>query len=138
MRGISHQNSIAFAPPFRGSSIYEAVLDYLRCLFDLYPKLNAGYRNLIESRKALFLGLFKKFKEQRIFMEDVDENLFPLLFEQFFIISDNWVKYARMQAEKDPINHYVGLSVALFLPFFKAQIKMDALRWIKSNGSKTT
>lgn len=102
-------------------------------ILEVYPKVYAAYKNLIVNRRTLFLKVFNKFKKQGIFSEEADEGLFPIIFEQFFIISDNWVKYAKMREEgKDIIDHYVGLAVALFIPYFNAQIKMDALGWIKS------
>ena len=104
-------------------------------LLEVYPKVYAAYQNLIENRRKLFLTMFGRFKEKGIFLEDSDESLFPIIFEQFFIISDNWVKYAKMEEGKDIINHYVALAVALFIPYFNSQLKVEALKWIKSLSS---
>ncbi|WP_460672331.1 TetR/AcrR family transcriptional regulator [Larkinella ripae] len=106
-------------------------------LLEQYPLVEKAYRALIESRKALFLGIFEQFKKEGVFREEVDSALFPLLFEQFFILSDNWVKYAKLHRQtypaSDPIRHYAGVCVALFLPYFNWQIQNQVLEWIRDS-----
>ncbi len=101
-----------------------------------YPKVYDAYQTLIENRKAMLLNMFKQLKKGGFFTEEVDTDLFPLLFEQFFVVSDNWIKYARMPGKRtltdeQQIGHYVALSIALFLPYFTNPLRENLLEWVK-------
>ncbi|WP_187263978.1 TetR/AcrR family transcriptional regulator [Pontibacter beigongshangensis] len=105
-------------------------------ILEKYPKVFKAYQQLIENRRQLFLHVFAKFKEDGVFAADVDAALFPVLFEQFFILSDNWVKYARLPdkqhlSEPELVAHYVALSMGLFVPYFSAPLKDEVLDWVK-------
>lgn len=106
-------------------------------LLEQYPEVDSAYRELIASRKVLFLGVFDRYKQEGVFRDEVDSALFPLLYEQFFILSDNWVKYARISRQihpdRDQIRHFVGVCVALFLPYFNVPIHDQVLKWIKES-----
>lgn len=105
-------------------------------LLEKYPKVYGAYQRLIETRKEMFLRIFERFRADGVFTRDVDTALFPVLFEQFFILSDNWVKYAGLHNkerlnESEVINHYVAVSIALFLPYFNPHVRGEVLTWVK-------
>ncbi|MBB5285447.1 AcrR family transcriptional regulator [Rhabdobacter roseus] len=100
-----------------------------------YPTVHAAYQALFESRKQLFLHLFLRLKEEGTFSEDLDNDLFPILFEQFFILSDNWVKYVYLAKEEkgnEKVDHYLALTLALLLPYFNSETKKEVLQWVKA------
>ncbi|GAB3182722.1 TetR/AcrR family transcriptional regulator [Telluribacter humicola] len=102
-----------------------------------FPKLYIAYLELIERRKELFMDVFRKYKEVGIFSPDVDAELFPVLFEQFFIISDNWVRYTKLPNRRKlddtkQVRYFVAVSVALFLPYLSVQVREELLKWVKA------
>ena len=105
-------------------------------MFEKYPKVYIAYEQLIEKRREMFINLFRGFQHAGTFIGEIDEMLFPVLFEQFFILSDSWVRYARMPDKRDrneekQVEHYVAVAVALFLPYFNPDPREQALLWIK-------
>ena len=105
-------------------------------ILETFPRVYLAYEQLILSRREMFLALFDQYKREGVFEEKMDFHLFPLLFEQVFIISDSWVKFARLPqrrhlAQEKQIQHYVALTVALFLPYFNPQLKNEVTTWLK-------
>jgi AcrR family transcriptional regulator len=105
-------------------------------ILETFPRVYAAYEQLIRSRREMFLAIFEHYKREGIFEESVEVHLFPLLFEQVFIISDNWVRYAQLTqnrhlTQEKHIQHYVGVTVALFLPYLSARLKEELTAWLK-------
>ncbi|WP_247236385.1 TetR/AcrR family transcriptional regulator [Telluribacter sp. SYSU D00476] len=103
-----------------------------------YTRLYNAYIQLIERRRELFMEVFEKFKENGIFAQQVDKELFPVLFEQFFILSDSWIRYAKMPhrrniEDSEQVKHYVAVSIGLFLPYLSSQVRDDLTVWVKSS-----
>jgi len=101
-----------------------------------FPKVYAAYEQLFQSRRELFLALFEQYKTNGVFEDKVDAHLFPLLFEQVFIVSDSWVRYARLPqnrhlTQEEQIQHYVAVTVALLLPYFNTHLKNEVTAWLK-------
>ncbi|MHC2993380.1 hypothetical protein OB13_18040 [Pontibacter sp. HJ8] len=105
-------------------------------ILETFPKVYEAYEQLIRSRREMFLAIFEHYKHEGIFEETVEEHLFPLLFEQVFIISDSWVRYAQLPqnrhlTQEKHIEHYVGVTIALILPYFNARLKKEVNAWLK-------
>ncbi|MDX5482677.1 MAG: TetR/AcrR family transcriptional regulator [Hymenobacteraceae bacterium] len=111
--------------------------DY-RCFFLESPvrlkelkKVHAAYQQLMGSRRELFLQLFKGLQQLHIFDSRYSDGDFDSLFEQFFILSDSWVKQAYLHPAHNAIDqtaaHYARLSLLLFLPFVKEPHKQQLL-----------
>ena len=105
-------------------------------ILETFPKVYAAYEHLFQSRREMFLVLFEQYKRNGVFKDKVEAHLFPLLFEQVFIISDSWVRYARMPhnrhlTQENQIQHYVAVTVALFFPYFNTQLKNEVSAWLK-------
>jgi AcrR family transcriptional regulator len=115
------------------------VMYQYRCFFLESPlrlrelkKVHAAYQQLLAGRRELFLQLFRGLQQLQIFDSAYSDKHFHLLFDQFFIISDNWVKQAYLHPTRDSMEktatHYAGLCLMLFLPFVKEQQKEKLLR----------
>jgi AcrR family transcriptional regulator len=131
--------SRAKAPVPAGFS-WEAMLDELtdtflvmyqyRCFFLESPvrlkeltKVHVAYQRLMSGRRELFLQLFQGLQHLQIFDSRYSAGDFHALFEQFFILSDSWVKQAYLHPTHHSLNqtaaHYARLCLLLFLPFVK-------------------
>ncbi|WP_018479335.1 TetR/AcrR family transcriptional regulator [Pontibacter roseus] len=105
-------------------------------ILETFPRVYVAYEQLFQSRRELFLALFEEYKSNGIFEDEVAVHIFPLLFEQVFIISDSWVRYARLpqnrhHTQEKQIKYYVAVTVALFLPYFNASLKDEVSAWLK-------
>jgi AcrR family transcriptional regulator len=105
-------------------------------ILESYPKVYAAYEHLFLSRREMFLAIFEMYKRNGVFVAKVEGYLFPLLFEQVFIISDSWVRYARLPKYRHlsleaHVRHYVAVTVALLLPYFNIQLKNEITDWLK-------
>ena len=123
-------------------NIYEVMYRYVfffaesTAILEAFPKVYAAYERLFRSRREMFLAMFEQYKRDGVFEDTVDARLFKLLFEQVFIISDSWVRYAQLPqnrhlTQEKQILHYVAVTVALFLPYFNAQLKLEITAWIE-------
>ena len=100
-----------------------------------YAQVAGAYEQLMSSRKVLFMEVFERFQQEGVFTDELDPALFPVLFEQFFILSDNWIRYAQLRQRSypdgDQTEHYVGVCVALLVPYFSAAIRQQVVEWLK-------
>jgi len=90
-----------------------------------FPKVFAAYSQLFEQRKSLFLLTFQIFRTNNVFRADVSDEDLNLLFEQFFIYSDSWMRFHYLQntnqlTNKD-IEKYADLALNLISPYIKKQ-----------------
>jgi AcrR family transcriptional regulator len=124
------------------TAIYEVMYRYVfffaesTAILETFPKVYTAYEQLFQSRREMFLTMFEQYKREGIFEKTVDDHLFPMLFEQVFIISDSWVRYARLPqnrhlTQEKQIQHYVAVTVALLLPYFNARLKKEVTAWMK-------
>ena len=100
-----------------------------------YPRLSDAYQQLIANRRELLLSVFEGYRRVGIFRQDRDAVLYKVLFEQFFLVTDNWVKYARLPGDKpasksDLITNYVAVSLALLLPYFTDPLRSELTDWV--------
>lgn len=106
--------------------VFDIMVDY-RFFFDeavylreAYPTYAILHAQLQQSRKALFIDLFGRLKKQQIF-KNYGNDQYEMLFEQLFIIADNWITYIPSLASEmemtEAKNHYVQVSFALFAPY---------------------
>jgi AcrR family transcriptional regulator len=92
----------------------------------LFPELFKSYTQLFGQRRLFFEELFTGLKQQGVFKPSVTEEQLGSLFEQFFILSDSWMRAHYLQhtteiTEKE-ILHYSELSLQLFLPYFSETV----------------
>lgn len=115
------------------------VMHRYRCFFLESPvrlrelrKVHGAYQQLLAGRRTLFLELFKGLQQLQIFDSAYSEKHFHLLFDQFFILSDNWVKQAYLHPSDETVEqtakHYARLGLLLFLPFVKEEQKEQLMR----------
>ena len=109
-----------------------------RCFFLESPvrlkelkKVHAAYQRLMSRRRELFSQLFKGLQQLQIFDGRYSDRDFHALFEQFFILSDSWVKQAYLHPIHESLDqtaaHYARLSLLLFLPFVKEAHRQQLL-----------
>jgi AcrR family transcriptional regulator len=109
-----------------------------RCFFLESPvrlkelrKVHAAYQRLMASRRELFSQLFKGLQQLQIFDSRYSDRNFHALFEQFFILSDSWVKQAHLHPIHESLDqtaaHYAHLSLLLFLPYIKEAQRQQLL-----------
>lgn len=133
----------ALAAPL--TSIYRVMYRYVfffvesAAILETFPKVYAAYEKLFQSRRELFLAIFEEYKRSGVFEDSVEAHLFPLLFEQVFIVSDSWLRYARLPqnqhlTQESQIRHYVAVTVALLLPYFNIHLKREVTAWLKQNN----
>jgi AcrR family transcriptional regulator len=134
--------------PVAGGFSWQAMLDELsgtflvmyqyRCFFLESPvrlkeltKVHAAYQQLMSGRRELFMELFQGLQHLQIFDSRYSDHDFHGLFEQFFILSDSWVKQAYLHPAHNTLDqtaaHYARLSLLLFLPFVKEPQKQQLL-----------
>lgn len=91
-------------------------------LYRHYAKVGEAFKGIYEARKLLFKQMILVYKHQGILRTDVSDAQYAMVFEQFFIISDNWVKYVEIGLNDDDldsiIGHYAELSVAILQPYW--------------------
>lgn len=132
----------ALAAPL--TNIYRVMYRYVfffvesAAILETFPKVYAAYEKLFQSRRKLFLAIFEEYKRSGVFEDSVEAHLFPLLFEQVFIVSDSWLRYARLPqnrhlSHENQIRHYVAVTVALLLPYFNTRLKNEVTAWLKQN-----
>ncbi|SFH13552.1 TetR/AcrR family transcriptional regulator [Pontibacter chinhatensis] len=132
----------ALAAPL--TSIYRVMYRYVfffvesAAILETFPKVYTAYEKLFQSRRELFLAIFEEYKRSGVFEDSVEAHLFPLLFEQVFIVSDSWLRYARLPqnqhlTQESQIRHYVAVTVALLLPYFNTYLREEVTTWLKQN-----
>lgn len=87
-----------------------------------FPVLAEAWKVLFEQRKKQFIVIFEHNKANGIFRKDISDKRYELLSEQFFILSENWIKHSKSFSGKTPgekeIAHMIELMLALLLPYF--------------------
>lgn len=128
------------------TSVYRIMYRYVfffsesTAILETFPKVYVAYEQLFQNRRQMFLTLFEQYKREGVFEDTVEDHLFPLLFEQVFILSDSWVRYARLPqyghlSQEEHIKHYVAVTVALLLPYFNADLRAQVSNWLKQADS---
>jgi AcrR family transcriptional regulator len=88
-----------------------------------FPQVFAAYSQLFEQRKTLFLMSFQIFRSNNVFRADVSDDELNLLFNQFFIFSDSWMRFHYLQhttsLTNTDIENYADLALNLISPYFK-------------------
>lgn len=85
-----------------------------------YPSYAVLFNQLEESRRQLFMDEFNTLKEQGILSKEYSDEQYEMLFEQLFIISDNWIRYlegAETDYVRNRIQHYAYLCYSLLVPY---------------------
>ena len=96
-------------------------------LFLKYPTVLEGFNQMHERRRTQMLEAFGLFKTIGFFRPNIRQNEMNLLYEQFFILTDNYVKYANFSTLKtiggDDKSRFCRLCLYLFLPYLSENIK---------------
>jgi len=88
----------------------------------LFPELFKAYANLFQQRQMFFREFFRELKQKGIFRPEVSDQQLDLLYQQFFILSDSWMRshyllHTETITDTD-IVHYSELCLQLFDPYF--------------------
>lgn len=96
-------------------------------LFLQYPKVLEGFNQMHERRREQMLAAFQVFKAIGFFRPNIRQNEMNLLYEQFFILTDNFVKYSNFSTlnsmQGDNKSRFSKLCLYLFLPYLSEHIK---------------
>lgn len=96
-------------------------------LFLEYPQVLEGFNAMHVRRREQMLEAFKLFKAIGFFRPNMRQSEMNLLYEQFFILTDNFVKYANFSTlntlEGDNKTRFTKLCLYLFLPYLSEHIK---------------
>ena len=89
-------------------------------LYRKYPSLTERLRKLRELRREQMIAVFEIFKRAGLLEPEIGRRELEILFEQFFIISDNFVKYVSIgfygNTEEEAREAYLQLTLGLFIP----------------------
>lgn len=96
-------------------------------LFSKYPSVLQGFNQIHERRREQLLNTFETFKQIGLFRPNMRQREMELLYEQYFILTDNFVKYANFETLKtipgDNKTRFVRLCLYLFLPYLDDFVK---------------
>ena len=96
-------------------------------LFLEYPKVLEGFNQMHARRREQMLATFTLFKSIGFFRPNMRQSEMNLLYEQFFILTDNFVKYANFATlntlDGDNKARFTRLCLYLFLPYLSEHIK---------------
>lgn len=97
-------------------------------LFLEYPQVLEGFNQMHLRRREQMLEAFKLFKAIGFFRPNMRQSEMTLLYEQFFILTDNFVKYANFSTLNtiagDDRSRFTKLCLYLFLPYLSEHIKV--------------
>jgi AcrR family transcriptional regulator len=87
-------------------------------LLKQYTAFRKSFIELMEVRKAFFLQFFGEYKASGFFNKQIPDARYEIIFEQIFIISDNWIKYVELERTTPEsidkkIDHYINLCLVL-------------------------
>ncbi len=87
-------------------------------LFKQYNTFRKAFIDMMKTRRAFFHHYLSTYKKQGLFREEFSNTDFEMLFDQLFILSDNWIKYVELEqttpASIDKkIDHYIELCLKL-------------------------
>lgn len=97
-------------------------------LFLRYPSVLEGFNQMHARRRDQMLQAFQAFQAIGFFRPNIRQNEMNLLYEQFFILTDNFVKYANFStlgtmAGSDK-NRFTRLCLYLFLPYLNEHVRV--------------
>ncbi|AHM59436.1 regulatory protein tetr [Flammeovirgaceae bacterium 311] len=83
-----------------------------------YEGFRKLFVELMEARRIFFLQFFTQYKAKGFFSNQYSELHYEMIFEQIFIISDNWIKYVELEKNTPSsidkkIDHYIDLCLML-------------------------
>lgn len=91
--------------------------------FNQFTEVKQYYKNLLDSRKDLFIALFKELTAQGYFKKDFTGELQQQAFYNIFIISDSWIRYHYILHNKKPdeqtVKFHSELAFSIILPYIK-------------------
>lgn len=89
-----------------------------------YPSLTERLRRLRQVRREQMIAVFEVFKNGGLLQPEISRPELEILFEQFFIISDNFVKYVSLgfygNTEEEAREAYLQITLGLFIPYCTA------------------
>src|SRR5690606_19694621 len=107
---------------------FEILYDYRFFMIDLNEilKENASLKSVFleveKVRSKMYKDVIKKGIIQGNFREELYENEYDSFIEQIKIYSDSWITSAQIYhsgtTKSDVIDHYVGLFIKMFVPYF--------------------
>lgn len=90
-------------------------------IYQKYPLLMEHLNNMRRVSKEQLLSILKNFRENGLLKPEVTENELEIIFEQFFIISDNFVKYVNIgfygSTEEEAKEAFMRICLSLFVPY---------------------
>ncbi len=91
-----------------------------------FPQLFESYSKLYVKRKLFFHEKMDELIALNIIRKDITALEIDILFNQFFMITDNWVRFNNVlstvwKEEKD-IKYFVDITLRLFVPYFNLQV----------------
>ena len=104
------------------ATMYEYSFFFFESLHSLkqFPLLFESYSKLIAERKLLLKEVFGELRQCQIFKPEITDEALNTLFEQFFILSDGWIRFQYLQGgtflPKD-FAHYSAITLQLFNPY---------------------
>ena len=87
-------------------------------LLKQYKVFRHAFMALMEARKQFFMELLREYQAKGFLSHQHSDNHYEMLFEQIFIISDNWIKYVELEKTTPSsidkkVDHYIDLCVML-------------------------
>jgi AcrR family transcriptional regulator len=87
-------------------------------LLKQFEGLRKAFQVLLEERKEFVERMYRSLKPSGILTHQLPHAQYELLFEQLFILSDNWIRYADLEQTKaasidKKIDHYIELCLML-------------------------
>ncbi|WP_119790569.1 TetR/AcrR family transcriptional regulator [Flavobacterium anhuiense] len=89
-------------------------------IFKDIPELEQDYRKILEHRKIEFELIFKGFKEEHIFQQDIPEQIIDNLTHHLFMNVDNWVGYNQITlklSQDKALKFYSQVFLSIIYPF---------------------
>ena len=87
-------------------------------LLKQYKVFRHAFMSLMEARKQFFMELLREYQAKGFLSQQHSDYHYEMLFEQIFIISDNWIKYVELEKTTPSsidkkVDHYIDLCVML-------------------------
>ncbi len=117
---------------------FEILYDYRFFMIDLNEilkentSLKSAFLEVEKVRSKMYKDVIEKGIIQRNFRKELYENEYDFFIEQIKIYSDSWITSSQIyhsgSTKEDVIDHYVGLFIKMFVPYFTENIQTQFLK----------
>ncbi|SEI00575.1 transcriptional regulator, TetR family [Paenimyroides aquimaris] len=117
---------------------FEILYDYRFFMIDLNEilkenaPLKSAFLEVEKVRSKMYKDVIEKGIIQGNFRKELYENEYDFFIEQIKIYSDSWITSSQIyhsgSTKKDVIDHYVGLFIKMFVPYFTEDIQTQFLK----------